>query len=88
MSSHEPNAIAKLLDWLSKTQVAKAIFRTGIPKNRRQRMTVMLNNVFLHLHPVRLPKHAVKIKYTWCMYSLMLGLCVRKSRELPSLDSF
>jgi quinol-cytochrome oxidoreductase complex cytochrome b subunit len=70
MSSGEPNAIAKLIDWLSKTQVAKAIFRTGIPRNRRQRMTVMLNNVFLHLHPVRLPKHAVKIKYTWCMGGL------------------
>ena len=35
------------LDKLSETQVAKAIFRTGIPRNRRQRMMIMLNNVFL-----------------------------------------
>ena len=58
------------LDKFSRTQVAKAIFRTGIPRNRRQRMMIMLNNVFLHLHPVRLPKHAVKVKYTWCMGGL------------------
>jgi len=51
----------------AETQVWKSIFRTGIPKNRRQRMMVVLNGVFLHLHPVRLPKHAVKVKYTWCM---------------------
>ena len=33
-------------------------------------MMGVLNNVFLHLHPVRLPKHAVKVKYTWCMGGL------------------
>ena len=55
---------------IAETQVWRAIFRTGIPKNRRQRMMVVLNGVFLHLHPVRLPKHAVKVKYTWCMGGL------------------
>ena len=50
--------------------VGKSIFRTGMPTTRRQRMMVALNNVFLHLHPVRLPRHAVKIKYTWCMGGL------------------
>jgi len=33
-------------------------------------MMVVLNSVFLHLHPVRLPKHAVKLKFTWCMGGL------------------
>ena len=69
MSGHSENKNG-FLDKLSQTQVAKAIFRTGIPQNRRQRMMIMLNNVFLHLHPVRLPKHAVKVKYTWCMGGL------------------
>ena len=58
------------VEGLSESQVAKSIFRTGIPVTRRQRMMVVLNNVFLHLHPVRLPRHAVKIKYTWCMGGL------------------
>ena len=33
-------------------------------------MLSVLNSVFLHLHPVRMPKHAVKLKYTWCMGGL------------------
>ncbi|MFA5060067.1 MAG: cytochrome b N-terminal domain-containing protein [Candidatus Omnitrophota bacterium] len=59
-----------LLERFTETQVYRSIFRTGIPVNRRQRMMVVLNNVFLHLHPVRLPKHAVKLTYTWCMGGL------------------
>jgi len=59
-----------MLHQLSETQVMKSIFRTGIPQTRRQRMMVVLNNVFLHLHPARLPKHAVKVQYTWCMGGL------------------
>jgi quinol-cytochrome oxidoreductase complex cytochrome b subunit len=37
-------------------------------------MMVMLNNFFLHLHPVTVPKHAVKVKYTWCMGGLSFFL--------------
>ncbi len=55
---------------LAESQVIKSIFRTGVPRTRRQRMMIVLNNVFLHLHPARLPKHAVKLKYTWCMGGL------------------
>lgn len=63
-----------ILERISETIFWKSIFRTGIPRNRRQRMMSVLNNVFLHLHPVRLPKHAVKIKYTWCMGGLSFFL--------------
>ena len=60
-----------LLDKFSVGQVWTSIFRGGgVPKSRRQRMMVVLNSVFLHLHPVRLPKHAVKLKFTWCMGGL------------------
>ena len=59
-----------ILEKVQESQLSQSIFRTGIPVTRRQRMMVVLNNVFLHLHPVRLPKHAVKIKYTWCMGGL------------------
>ncbi|MCA9399574.1 MAG: cytochrome B6, partial [Candidatus Omnitrophica bacterium] len=68
MSDH--NNKNSFLKKITETQVWKAIFRTGVPKTERQRMRVMLNGVFLHLHPVRLPKHAVKVKYTWCMGGL------------------
>ena len=62
------------LSSISDSPVWKSIFRTGIPVTRRQRMMGILNNVFLHLHPVRLPKHAVKLKYTWCMGGLSFFL--------------
>lgn len=65
MESNKEN----LLDKFRKTQFYRAIFRTGgAPiKTHKQRVLVTLNNVFLHLHPVRIPKHAVKIGYTWGM---------------------
>lgn len=60
-----------MLEQFRETQFYKSIFRGGgVPKSRRQRMMVVLNSVFLHLHPVRLPKHAVKLKFTWCMGGL------------------
>jgi cytochrome b6 len=30
-------------------------------------MLVVLNNVFLHVHPVQMPRHAFTLRYTWCM---------------------
>lgn len=67
---HDPNK-ETLLSKMQKTQVFRAIFRTGgAIDTHKKRVMVTLNNVFLHLHPIRLPKHAVKVKYTWCMGGL------------------
>ena len=74
-----------LLEILGESQVWKSIIRSGVPRTRRQRMHAVLGSVFLHLHPARLPKHAVKVGYTWCMgglsfspllISLSLGFCL------------
>jgi quinol-cytochrome oxidoreductase complex cytochrome b subunit len=54
----------------------KSIFRVGIPRDRRGRLMQVLSNFFLHLHPVSLPKHAVKLKYTWCMGGLSFFLFI------------
>ncbi|MCH8069584.1 MAG: cytochrome b N-terminal domain-containing protein [Candidatus Marinimicrobia bacterium] len=59
---------------LGESQVWKSIIRSGIPRTRRQRMMSVLNSVFLHLHPVRIPRHAVKVKFTWCMGGLTFFL--------------
>ena len=50
-----------LLKRLGESQVWKSIIRSGVPRTRRQRMHAILGSVFLHLHPARLPKHAVKL---------------------------
>ena len=68
--SADPNK-PSFFDKFKNTQFYKSVFRTGMPvSTHRQRMMIMLNSVFLHLHPVRLPKHAVKVRYTWCMGGL------------------
>ena len=65
-----------ILEQLGESQVWKSIIRSGVPKTRRQRMHAILGSVFLHLHPARLPKHAVKVGYTWCMGGLSFFLFV------------
>ena len=47
-----------IFELIQDSQVWKSVFRSGIPKTRRQKMMNVLNSVLLHLHPVRLPRHA------------------------------
>ena len=56
-----------MLDWLYKTQVWKSIFRHGFPSDPRNRSLAVVANVFLHLHPVRVRKHGLRMSFTWCM---------------------
>ena len=72
----EKNKKKSILEYLNDSTVWKSIFRSGVPRTRRQRMYAVLGNVFLHLHPARLPRHAVKVGYTWCMGGLSFFLFV------------
>ncbi len=49
------------------SQLWKSIFRHPAPLDRGGRIAVVLGNFFLHLHPVSVPKHALRLRYTWCM---------------------
>ena len=59
--------LVRAWDWLTETQIWTSIFRHAAPINDRNRVLVMLSNVFLHMHPVRLRKSGVRLRYTWCM---------------------
>ncbi len=48
------------------SQLWKSIFRVGIPNTNRKRVLAMLGNVVLHLHPIKIRKSGVKMRYTWC----------------------
>ncbi len=39
-------------------------------------MVVVLTNLILHLHPVSMPKHAMRLNYTWCMGGITFFLFV------------
>src|ERR1700688_2090269 len=59
---------------LRDTQIWKSIFRHPAPRDRRNRVVVMLTNVFLHLHPVSVRKSGIELSYTWCMGGITIFL--------------
>ncbi|MFM8312858.1 MAG: cytochrome b N-terminal domain-containing protein, partial [Deltaproteobacteria bacterium] len=59
---------------ITKSQAWKSIFRHGAPNNARNRVLVVLMNVFLHLHPIRMKKSGVRMSFTWCMGGLTFFL--------------
>ena len=61
-------------DYIRSTQVWKSIFRHPAPRDRRNRVVVMLTNVFLHLHPVSVRRSGIALSYTWCMGGLTFFL--------------
>jgi quinol-cytochrome oxidoreductase complex cytochrome b subunit len=67
-----------LLDrvWTSVTesQIWRSIFRHGYPDTPLNQSLVMMGNVFLHLHPVKVSRKAMKITYTWCLGGLSFFL--------------
>src|ERR687891_1842416 len=52
---------------ITESQIWKSIFRHPMPRDRRNRVVVMLTNFFLHLHPVSVRKQGIALSYTWCM---------------------
>src|SRR5207245_4016794 len=52
---------------LVESQFWRSIFRHGYPDTPLNQSLVMMGNVFLHLHPVKVSRQAMKITYTWCM---------------------
>src|ERR687894_1460743 len=59
---------------LTENRVFKSIFRTGYPSTPRNQALIMFNNVFLHLHPVRVRRESLKVTYTFCLGGLSFFL--------------
>jgi len=55
---------------VKKTKLWKSIFRHDFADTPRTRLQRVFGNVFLHLHPVRVPKDALRVVYTWGMGGL------------------
>jgi quinol-cytochrome oxidoreductase complex cytochrome b subunit len=69
-----------LLRMIRESAVWRSLFRQPYPTTSRTRALATMNNVFLHLHPVRVKKHAVRYTYTFCLggisFFLFLALTV------------
>src|SRR5215467_7420953 len=60
-----------LLDTIStkvlESQLWRSVFRHGYPDTPLNQSLVMMGNVFLHLHPVKVSRQAMRVTYTWCL---------------------
>jgi cytochrome b6 len=56
----------------TKTQVYTSIFRHKHDDTPRNRALGVLSNVFLHLHPAKINRDAVRYNYTWGMAGVLL----------------
>ena len=65
---------------VKESQLWRSLFRQPYPTTSRTRALAVMNNVFLHLHPVRVKKHAVRYTYTFCLggisFFLFLALTI------------
>src|ERR671922_911125 len=66
--------LSRTWDYITDTQIWRSIFRHGMPSTNRNRILVVMSNVFLHLHPVKIRKSGVRLKFTWCMGGLTFFL--------------
>ncbi|MBI4332473.1 MAG: cytochrome b N-terminal domain-containing protein [Chloroflexi bacterium] len=53
------------LDRLRASAFWRSMFRQGYPGTEENRAMVMFNSFFLHIHPVKVKKHTLKISYSW-----------------------
>ena len=69
-----------LLRVVRESSVWRSLFRQPYPGTSRTRALAVMNNVFLHLHPVRVKKHAIRYTYTFCLggisFFLFLALTI------------
>lgn len=49
------------------SQVWKSIFRHDYEDTKENKILQIKSNIFLHIHPTKIPNHALKIRFTWCL---------------------
>ncbi len=63
----KPPPMEKMKKDITQSEAWKSIFRHSYQDNQRNRALQIVDNVFLHLHPVRVPRHATNYSFTWGM---------------------
>ena len=54
-------------DVVKSSYVWKSMFRHEYQDTYRNRVLQVSSNVFLHLHPTKIRRHALRLRFTWCM---------------------
>jgi len=58
------------------TQLYKSMFRHGYEDQPRNRLLQVLDNVYFHLHPTKIPRHGTRYRYTWGMGGITFFLFI------------
>ena len=74
MSTQNKGLLDQAWSAVTESQLWRSIFRHGYPDTPLNQSLVMMGNVFLHLHPVKVSRKAMKITYTWCLGGLSFFL--------------
>ena len=56
--------------------VWNSLFRNPLPGNDLERASTSFTNFFLHIHPVRVKKSAIRVSYTLCLGGLSFFLFI------------
>jgi quinol-cytochrome oxidoreductase complex cytochrome b subunit len=73
-SSRIERAGKRFADTIVSSQLVQSIFRHGYVDTVRNRALSITSNVFLHLHPISIPRHALKVRFTFCLGGLTFFL--------------
>ena len=74
MSTMNRGLLDRVWNSVTESQIWRSIFRHGYPDTPLNQSLVMMGNVFLHLHPVKVSRKAMKVTYTWCLGGLSFFL--------------
>ncbi len=66
----------RLSEKITQSQLWKSVFRHGYPDNDLNKAMVMFSNVFLHLHPVKIRRGALMMRYSFCLGGLAFFLFI------------
>lgn len=66
----------KVKEEIKEGQVWKSVFRHKLDDSHRNRSLAVLSNVFLHLHPARINRDAVRYNFTWGMGGITFYLFI------------
>jgi len=66
MTENEKQIKPSLKHRITQSQIWKSVFRHGYEDTPQNRVRQVRDNIWLHVHPPRVRRGGVEVKYTWC----------------------
>ncbi len=64
----------RLLEHIANSRAWRSVFRTGIPESNLERSEVIMNGLFLHVHPVKVRERSLRFSTTFYLGGISFGL--------------